>query len=260
MSTDKVKNPACAALTLTLFWSRNLIPQWIFHYCWSVAFLEFQSFTKRVIPYGSQIEQQSTPIQSLNLKKSSNRFSNQLSNRFSNRLSNRFSNYRPYQGQFTGYSRFQGRITPLKAVYSAAQVQRVFLVPSLHNGKTFYTLGNWSNRKFESRFLFWTILTTKKRIQNQLYKTMSSSLLSSQKKVPSTVKNSTSANLKAQFSIAPFSLPSDQIVSIPWLSTLTSCQTETSFITRWSILANPCDPDRGWKFGYTAYVSNKERA
>ena len=39
----------------------------------------------------------------------------------------------------------------------------------------------------------------KKHIRNQLYKMMFSSSLSLQKKVPNTVKNYTSANLKAQF-------------------------------------------------------------
>ena len=36
------------------------------------------------------------------------------------------------------------------------------------------------------------------------------------------------------------------------------CKSE-GFITRWSILSKPCNPENGWSFGYTAYVSEKSR-
>ena len=108
---------------------------------WQLRRLEYKlnkmnSFKKngqqiRVVKYDESSPDLSE-MQPMNLKKSSTSLFNKYK---------RYNNVR--SRQFNGYRRYQPRnsLRAQSEVYSAAQVQRVFLVPALHNGKTFYTLG-----------------------------------------------------------------------------------------------------------------------
>ena len=47
------------------------------------------------------------------------------------------------RSKFNGYRKWQPRrtIRPQNELYSSAAVQRIFLVPKIHKGKTYYELG-----------------------------------------------------------------------------------------------------------------------
>lgn len=93
----------------------------------------------KVVKYGEPESDLST-VQPVNLKKSS------YNSRYTNRMSRQ-----SVRSKFNGWAVYQpNRPSFLQArseVYAAAQVQRVFMVPTLHNGKTFYTLGMWLEHK-----------------------------------------------------------------------------------------------------------------
>ena len=127
---------------------------------WQLRRLEYKlnkmnSFKKngqqiRVVKYGDPSPDLSD--QPMNLKKSSSLF-----NKY-----RRFNNVR--SRQFNGYRRYQPRnsLRAQSEVYSAAQVQRVFFVPTLHNGKTFYTLGTeWLNLMMNKSDVSASIVATK---------------------------------------------------------------------------------------------------